>query len=199
MPSVDPSKAAARPDIYVKKVTWLELFFDVLFALALAMSAKPLESIIGFSGDTFWAFGRFVLVYIFLIMFWYKHMVLVNRFDHNSFLLGSITIFIGFLVIAFTQFIRIWMIQPALGSFLATITIALVVFSIAALYFLSSIRFVEGGSEEKKWARAVSKHMFLEGLGYFTALIAGPTIRPFWFIIVFLYFNRYPLVGIVNK
>ena len=53
MPSVDPSKAAARPDVYVKKVTWLELFFDVLFALALAMSAKPLESITGFSGDTF--------------------------------------------------------------------------------------------------------------------------------------------------
>ena len=49
MASIDPSKMAARPDLYRKKVSWLELFFDLIFALALAMSAKPLEHISDFS------------------------------------------------------------------------------------------------------------------------------------------------------
>ena len=204
MPSSDASRAAARPDVYVKKVSWLELFFDVLFALALAMSAKPLEQVSDLSTASFMALGQFILVYIFLIMFWYKHLALINRFDHQSFLLNLITLFIGFLVIAFTQFIKIWLIEPALGSFLATITISLIVFSIAGLYFLSSIRIVHGDQNQKMWARASAKHMFKESLGYFSALIAltlkiiTPSFVPFWFIIVFLYFNRYPFVQWIN-
>ena len=83
---MDMSKVAARPDLYKKKVTWLELFFDLIFALALAMSAKPLEHISDFSWTSFLGLAEFLLIFFFLIMFWYRHMVLMNRFDHTSFL-----------------------------------------------------------------------------------------------------------------
>jgi len=140
MASMDPSKMAARPDLYRKKVSWLELFFDLIFALALAMSAKPLEHISDFSWASLFGLAKFLLVFFFLITFWYRHMILMNRFDHTSFLTTLITMFIGFTVIAFTQFIRIWQTDAALGSFLATIAMSLAVFSIAALYFIFSKR-----------------------------------------------------------
>ena len=65
MPSFDPSKGAANPAIYKKKVTWLELFFDLVFALALAMSAKPLEHITGFDKSAMLGLGQFILMFIF--------------------------------------------------------------------------------------------------------------------------------------
>lgn len=198
MPSMDPSKMAARPDIYKKKVTWLELFFDLIFALALAMSAKPLESIGDFSWVSLKSLAEFILIFVFLIMFWYRHMELMNRFDHTSFLTTLITMFIGFLVIGFTQFIRLWKIDAYLGSFLATITMSLAVVSIAALYFIFSKRIVIGGSNEKKWASAASKHMLIEAIFYLGVLVLTPTLRPFGLIAIFIYFNRYPFEVYIN-
>ena len=148
MPQMDMSKAAENPSLDVKKVTWLELFFDVIFALALAMSAKPLEGMGESSTNIFSAFAQFILVYLFLIIFWYKHMVLINRFKRSSFLSEVITLFVGFLVIIFTQFIRIWTVNAKLGSYLATIAIFLIAISIAFLYFLFSLRMMDGGENE---------------------------------------------------
>jgi low temperature requirement protein LtrA len=198
MPSMDPSLTAKRPEVHKKQVTWLELFFDLIFALALAMSVMPLEDINDFSAKTWYSFGQFLLMYIFLIMFWYKHMVLINRFDHNSFLTTIMTLFIGFLVIAFTQFIRIWRLDAELGSFLATITISLLMISIAGLYFMFTLKFIRGGENEKRWARASAKYMFFTSIGFFAALLATPSWRPYIFIIVFLYFNRYPFANWIN-
>jgi len=198
MVSIDPSKMAAQPNIYKKKVTWLELFFDLIFALALDMSAQPLEHIRDFSWTALKELALFVFIFVFLIMFWYRHMVLMNRFDHTSFLTTLITMFIGFTVIAFTQFIRIWRIDAASGSFLATIAMSLSVFSIAVLYFIFSKRIVHGGENEKKWAAASAKHMFLESLFYFIVLVLTPALRPFGLMIVFIYFNRYPFETYIN-
>lgn len=183
-----------------KKVTWLELFFDLIFALALAISAKPLEHVSDFSTSSLIGLGEFILIFVFLIMFWYRHMVLVNRFDHSSFLFALITLLIGFLVVAFTQFLRMWRIEPELGSFLATITLFLLVISIATLYFISSVKGLAGteSAGEKTWTRATSKHMLWEALCYLPALLVTPGIRPFWFIVVFIYFNRYPFETYFN-
>jgi len=181
-----------------KKVTWLELFFDIIFALGLAMAAKSLEHVSDMSSSSFLALGEFVLIFIFLIMFWYRHMLLINRFAYSSFLLSLMTLFIGFLVIGFTQFIRMWRIEAGLGSFLATITIFLGMLSLAGLYFLASVKIREGGTNEKVWARAVAKHATLESFAYLGALLVTPGIRPFWFIVVFLYFNRYPFEVYIN-
>jgi len=197
MPFARPRRAN---DPNAKKVTWLELFFDLIFALALAMAAKPLEHVSDLSTDSFLGLGAFILLFVFLIMFWYRHMVLVNRFDHSSFMFSVITMFIGFLVIAFTQFIRIWEIDAALGSFLATITISIATLSVAGLYLISTIR-VGGGSEADPavtWAKAYGKHMLWESLGYMLALFLTPGIRPFWFIGVFIYFHRYPFETWIN-
>jgi hypothetical protein len=114
------------------------------------------------------------------------------------FLAEVITLFIGFLVIVFTQFIRIWTVNAAVGSYLATIAIFLISLSTACLYFLSGLKITDGGENEKKWARASAKHMLFESLGYLTALIATPAIRPIWFIAVFIYFNRYPFMMWIN-
>ncbi|MEE9525501.1 MAG: low temperature requirement protein A [Candidatus Woesearchaeota archaeon] len=200
MPSMDMSQKLAKqiPTADIKKVTWLELFFDIIFALALTMSARPLESIGDGSTKVWSAFAQFLMMFIFLIIFWYRHMALINRFHRSSFLAEVMTLFVGFLVIVFTQFIRIWKINPKVGSYLATITIFLIVLSMACLYFLFSFRITEGGENEKKWARASGKHMLWESLGYLTALIATPAVRPFWFIAVFIYFNRYVFVTWVN-
>jgi low temperature requirement protein LtrA len=198
MPSIDPSGAAKRTDIYKKKVTWLELFFDVIFALALAMSVKPLESISDFSWGSLRGLAEFLLIFIFLIMFWYRHMELMNRFDHTSFLTTLITMFIGFLVIAFTQFIILWKIDPDLGSFLATITMSFAVISIAGLYFIFSKRILIGGANEKKWASATAKHMFIEAFFYLGVLVLTPSLRPFGLIAIFIYFNRYPFEVYIN-
>ncbi|MBW2978057.1 low temperature requirement protein A [Candidatus Woesearchaeota archaeon] len=198
MVSIDPSKMAARPDVYRKKVSWLELFFDLIFALALAMSAKPLEHISDFSWESFLGLAQFLLIFFFLILFWYRHMVLMNRFDHTSFLTTLITLFIGFTVITFTQFIRIWQVDAALGSFLATITMSLAVFSIAVLYFVFSKKIVAGGENEKKWAAVSARHMFIEALFYLAALILPPVLRPFGLILIFIYFNRYDFETYIN-
>jgi len=198
MASIDPSMMAARPDIYRKKVTWLELFFDLIFALALSMSAHSLGNISDFSWGSFLGLAQFLLIFFFLIMFWYRHMILMNRFDHSSFLTTLITMFIGFTVIAFTQFIRIWQVDADLGSFLATIAMSLAVFSIAVLYFVFSKRIVSGGENEKKWAAASARHMFIEAFFYFAALILTPSLRPFGLIIIFIYFNRYPFETYIN-
>ncbi|MBD3354624.1 hypothetical protein GF361_01405 [Candidatus Woesearchaeota archaeon] len=198
MPSRDMSKIASRPGLDVKKVSWLELFFDLLFALALAMSAKGLEHVHNSEMSPWMAFTQFILIFVFLIIFWYRHMALVNRFKRSSFLSEIITLFIGFLVIVFTQFIRIWKVNPVVGSYLATITIFLIALSTAFLYFFFSFRITGGGENEKKWARASAKNMLWESIGYFSALIATPAIRPFWFIIVFIYFNRYPFITWIN-
>ncbi|MBR9691734.1 hypothetical protein GOV06_03015 [Candidatus Woesearchaeota archaeon] len=195
---MDMSKAAANPSLDVKKVTWLELFFDLIFALALAMSAKPLESIGEGTAKPWLAFAQFILIFVFLIIFWYRHMALINRFKRSSFLTEVVTLFIGFLVIVFTQFIRIWGANPSIGSYLATITIFLISLSTACLYFMFSFRFMDGGENEKKWARASAKNMTWESVGYFTALIATPAIRPFWFVAVFIYFNRYAFLTWIN-
>ncbi|MBW2996108.1 low temperature requirement protein A [Candidatus Woesearchaeota archaeon] len=195
---MDMSRAAANPNLDIKKVTWLELFFDIIFALALAMSARPLENVGDGITNTWSALAQFVLVYFFLIVFWYKHLALVNRFKRSTFLAEVITLFIGFLVIVFTQFIRIWRVNAALGSYLATIAIFLIALSTACLYFLSGLKISDGGENEKKWARASAKHMLFESLGYLTALIATPAIRPFWFIAVFIYFNRYAFMMWIN-
>ncbi|MBU0615793.1 MAG: low temperature requirement protein A [Nanoarchaeota archaeon] len=192
-----PLLAAFNPNAE-KRVTWLELFFDLIFALALAMSAKPLEHIGDFSKGSYLALGEFVLIFIFLIMFWYKHMVLMNRFDHSSFLFIIITLFIGFLVVAFTEFLRIWKIQPQLGSFLATITIFLAYICISGLYFLSSLNKAAEKSGERTWARVSSKHMLFESIAFLLALLVTPNLRPYWFIVVFLYFNRGPFETYFN-
>ena len=181
-----------------KKVTWLELFFDLIFALALSMSAKSLEHVGDLSTSSLLALGEFILIFVFLVIFWYRHMVLINRFAYSSFLLSLITLFMGFLVIAFTQFIRMWRIEADLGSFLATITISLVTLSLAGIYFLASIRIQEGGTNEKIWSRAVSKHMLWESMAYLGALLVSAGIRPFWFILVFIYFNRAPFETYIN-
>lgn len=183
-----------------KKVTWLELFFDLIFALALAMSAKPLEHVTDFSGASWLAIGEFTLLFIFLMMFWYRHMVLVNRFEHSSFLFTLLTLLIGFFVIAFTQFIRIWKIDAVLGGFLATITLFLLMLSLAGLYFISSLRIGTGGEAagEKTWARAHAKHMLFEAAAYLLGILFVPWMRPYWFIIVWLYFNRYPFETWLN-
>jgi low temperature requirement protein LtrA len=209
MPQLDPSLAYTKDtSIYVKKVSWLELFFDLVFALALTMSAKSLENVNDFSKESWMALGEFLLIFIFLIMFWYRHMLLMNRFDHSSFVVTIMTLFIGFIVVAFTQFIRIWRIPDIgienigknadLGSFLATIAMFLGVLVLAALYFFFSARMIPGGANEKVWARTSAKHMALESLGYLLALLVTPAIRPFWFIAVFIYFNRYPFETFIN-
>jgi len=182
----------------IKKVTWLELFFDLIFALALAMASKPLEHVSDFSGSSFLSLGQFILVFMFLIMFWYRHMVLVNRFEHSSFFFAVLTLFIGFLIIAFTQFLTIWRLQPDLGSFLATLTISLATISVAALYYLSSFGIGSELASEKTWAKISARHMLWEALGYLAALIITPGLRPYAFIIVFLYFHRYPFETYIN-
>ncbi|MBD3249540.1 hypothetical protein GF336_05845 [Candidatus Woesearchaeota archaeon] len=204
MPQSDPSKAAANPELQVKKVSWLELFFDTIFALALAMSAKSLEHVNDLSRSSWLALGEFILIFIFLITFWYRHMVLVNRFDYVSFSNSLMTLFIGFIVIGLTQFIRIWRIDAPLGSYLATISMALGVFSLAALYFYYSKKITIGGENEKKWAGFSAKHMALEASGYLAiwfVLALGwisPTVVPFMLIIVYIYFNRYPFETYFN-
>ena len=125
-------------------------------------------------------------------------MSLMNQFDSSSFMTTLLTLFIGFLVVGFTQFIRIWRIDAVVGSYLATITIALAVMSTALLYFLFSVNITPGGMNEKKWARASAKHIMWESLWYFAALFLTPGIRPFWFIGVFIYFNRYPFETYIN-
>lgn len=199
----------ARPrnpnDPNQKKVSWLELFFDLIFALALAMAAKPLEHVGDFSWHSFQSLGIFILLFTFLIMFWYRHMVFVNRVEHDTFPFTVVTLFIGFLVIAFTQFIRIWDVNPELGSFLSAITIALATLSLAGIYLISTLRVGVGDSEGfVTWAKAYGKHMLWESGAYFAAIIAlslkviTPSFVPFWFLIVFIYFHRYPFEMWIN-
>lgn len=182
-----------------KKVTWLELYFDLIFALALAMSAKPLEHFQDFSWASFLHLGQFLLIFFFLIMFWYRHMQLVNRFEHSSFVFAFITLFIGFIVIAFTQFLRIWTFDDVLGSWLATITMSIAVLSLAGLYYISSLNFFGGEAQaEKTWAKAASKHMLWEAAAYLIVLLLDESIRPFGLILIFIYFNRYPFETYLN-
>jgi len=198
MPSVDPSLAAKNPDVQVKRASWLELYFDLIFALALAMSAKPLEHISGFTWGSVLELGQFILIFTFLVLFWLKHTNLINRFDHNNFLLALITLLSGFLIITFTQFIRVWRIDPQIGSFGATITLSILTISIACLYFLSSIKIVDGGANEKIWARVSAKNMLKEAAAYLLALFIAPGFTPFWFIAVFIFFHRYAFITWIN-
>lgn len=182
----------------IKKVTWLELFFDLIFALALAMSAKPLEEISAANGVSWGALGQFVIMFLFLVIFWYRHMQLINRFSRSSFLTEAITLTVGFLVVAFTQFIRVWQVSPVIGSYLATITISLATILMAVLYVIFSFRVTDEGQDEKRWARASAKRMFIESVAYMAGILISPGIRPFWFIAVFIYFNKYPFHVWIN-
>jgi len=197
MPSYDPSKLIG-PNADLKRVTWLELFFDVIFALALTMSAKPLEGLTEYSMGLWKALAEFLVIYIFLVIFWYRHTSLVNRFRRSSFLMEVLTLLTGFLVIAFIQFIGIWKVNAEIGSYLATVTIFLVSLSVACIYFVCSLRIVDAGENEKRWARASARYMLWESIGYLTAIIAAPEIRPYWFMAVFIYFNRFPVINWLN-
>jgi len=200
MPSFNPVDSLHNQiaSTNIKKVTWLELFFDMIFALALSMSAYSLNHISTDANVMWFELGEFIMIFIFLSIFWYRHMTLINRFNRSSFLIECLTLAVGFLVVAFIQFIRIWRFDVVVGSYLATITIFLATISMAMLYFIYSVKIIQGGEDQKRWARAYSKHMIFESLGYLGGILISPSIRPFWFIAVFLYFNKFPFAQWVN-
>src|SRR5262249_27498093 len=68
--------AGQSPD---RKVTWLELFFDLVFAAAVAQVASPLRSDYSIEG-----LGRFVVLFILIWWAWTGHAVFSTRFDTDD-------------------------------------------------------------------------------------------------------------------
>ena len=68
--------AGQSPD---RKVTWLELFFDLVFAAAVAQVASPLRADYSLEG-----LGRFALLFIMIWWAWTGHAVFSTRFDTDD-------------------------------------------------------------------------------------------------------------------
>ncbi len=68
--------AGQSPD---RKVTWLELFFDLVFAAAVAQVASPLREDYSLEG-----LGRFALLFIMIWWAWTGHAVFSTRFDTDD-------------------------------------------------------------------------------------------------------------------
>ena len=68
--------AGQSPD---RKVTWLELFFDLVFAAAVAQVASPLRDDYSLAG-----LGRFALLFILIWWAWTGHAVFSTRFDTDD-------------------------------------------------------------------------------------------------------------------
>jgi low temperature requirement protein LtrA len=68
--------AGQSPD---RKVTWLELFFDLVFAAAVAQVASPLGTDYSLEG-----LGRFALLFILIWWAWTGHAVFSTRFDTDD-------------------------------------------------------------------------------------------------------------------
>ena len=62
-----------------RKVTWLELFFDLVFAAAVAQVASPLRTDYSLEG-----LGRFALLFILIWWAWTGHAVFSTRFDTDD-------------------------------------------------------------------------------------------------------------------
>ena len=71
-----PVLAGQSPD---RKVTWLELFFDLVFAAAVAQVASPLRADYSLEG-----LGRFALLFIMIWWAWTGHAVFSTRFDTDD-------------------------------------------------------------------------------------------------------------------
>lgn len=67
---------AGRSD---RKVTWLELFFDVVFAAAIAQAASPLRDDYSMAGLV-----RFAVLFVLIWWAWTGHAVFATRFDTDD-------------------------------------------------------------------------------------------------------------------
>jgi low temperature requirement protein LtrA len=76
--------AGQTPD---RKVTWLELFFDLVFAAAVAQAASPLRSDYSIAG-----LGRFVILFVLIWWAWTGHAVFSTRFDTDDAVQRALTL-----------------------------------------------------------------------------------------------------------
>ena len=76
--------AGQSPD---RKVTWLELFFDLVFAAAVAQVASPLRDDYSLAG-----LGRFALLFILIWWAWTGHAVFSTRFDTDDLVQRGLTL-----------------------------------------------------------------------------------------------------------
>ena len=76
--------AGQSPD---RRVTWLELFFDLVFAAAVAQVASPLRADYSLEG-----LGRFALLFILIWWAWTGHAVFSTRFDTDDVVQRGLTL-----------------------------------------------------------------------------------------------------------
>jgi low temperature requirement protein LtrA len=82
--------AGQTPD---RRVTWLELFFDLVFAAAVAQVASPLREAYSLDG-----LARFAILFVLIWWAWIGHAVFSTRFDTDDVVQRGLTLLQMFLV-----------------------------------------------------------------------------------------------------
>lgn len=122
-----------------RRATWLELFFDLIFVVAIDDVTHVLSHTREGHLDPF-QFWKFVLVFIPLWWIWASHTIYANRFDTDDRKHRLATLFIMFLLIVISGLID----QRFLASFEAIVfCYAGSKYIIAAMYFVSKYRHKE--------------------------------------------------------
>jgi low temperature requirement protein LtrA len=83
----DPARLRTSAQASERKVTWLELFFDLVFVAAVAQVAAPLGG-----GDDLAGLGRFALFLLMIWWAWLGHTTFSTRFDGDDLLHRTLTL-----------------------------------------------------------------------------------------------------------
>lgn len=67
------------PPHVARKVTWLELFFDLVFVAAISQVGAPLGTEFTIAG-----LGRFAFLFVLIFWAWHGHTIYATRFDHDD-------------------------------------------------------------------------------------------------------------------
>ena len=84
-----------------RKVTWLELFFDLVFVAAVSQVATPLGHDYSFA-----AFGRLVLLFVLIWWAWHGHTTYATRFDSDDVVQRVLTLLQMFAAIVMANLVR---------------------------------------------------------------------------------------------